>query len=320
MSGNLITGMQVVGVLTQFDDTIIETAEYRGIVAPRAYVTIHIVPEGIGIGSVSLGVGAVGKNAYPGDIAERSDTEVGHGLVQILSGHFYRLVAVGCLLDEGEILCIYHLGSIDVVASLDDDVDGEQFNLVVGNGTILDGEVGTCFETCRELTHDDGVIYVSAIDGSVVTPLACKALHIVPEAVEVGIVLLGIRAIGLDSEPCSIVDRRDAEVRDEFVGIEAWNGFGLVAIGCLGLQGEFLGAHNAGNNFATLGSLGADHNGNTIVLIAQTFDELIGGSSHAVTGILTNVEDFCFGVIFGKDIGIGAPLGDVALGTPPVSP
>ena len=145
-------------------------------------------------------------------------------------------------------------------------------------------------------------------------------MHIVPEAVEVGIVLLGIRAISLDGKPGSLVNRRDAKVGKELVSIEARYGFGFVAIGGLGREGKFLSAHYAGHDFATLGGLGANHHGNTIVLIAQTFDELIGGASHTVTGILTNVEDFCFGVIFGKDIGIGAPLGDVALGTSPVSP
>ena len=161
---------------------------------------------------------------------------------------------------------------------------------------------------------------MSAIDGSIVTPLACKALHIVPEAVEVGIVLLGIRAISLDGKPGSLVNRRDAKVGKELVSIEARYGFGFVAIGGLGREGKFLSAHYAGHDFATLGGLGANHHGNTIVLVAQAFDELIGGASYAVTGILADVEDLGFGVILCKDVSIGTPLGDIALGAPPVSP
>ena len=89
MDSYLVAGVQMVGILTQFDHAVVEAAEDRGAVAPRTHIALHVVPEGIGIGGISLGVGAVGQGADPGDLVERSDAQVRHGLGQILTGHFY---------------------------------------------------------------------------------------------------------------------------------------------------------------------------------------------------------------------------------------
>ena len=124
--------METVGELSYLDDTIVETAEHRGIVSVRTYEAIHIVPEGIGIGSVSLGVGTVGLYAKPGDLIDGRDSEVGKEFAEILTGHLFCLVAKGCLGFEGEFLRVNQRGSVDVVAGSNGERDVEENNLAIG--------------------------------------------------------------------------------------------------------------------------------------------------------------------------------------------